>query len=102
MPTFVYEGRTASGKVLRGAMDAPSRQAVVDRLRARRIRPIDGKIKEKGRGLRREVTLPTFGRTVKYGDVVLFTRQLAAMIDAGVPIVQSLEALSAQAESRAF
>jgi len=102
MPTFLYEGRTASGKVLRGAMDAPSRQAVIDRLRARRIRPIGSKIKEKGRGLSREVTLPTFGRAVKHRDVVLFTRQLATMIDAGVPIVQSLEALSAQADSPAF
>ena len=102
MPTFLYEGRTASGKVLRGAMDAPSRQAVIDRLRARRIRPIGSKIKEKGRGLSREVTLPTFGRAVKHRDVVLFTRQLATMIDAGVPIVQSLEALSAQADSPVF
>jgi type IV pilus assembly protein PilC len=102
MPTFVYEGRTASGKVLRGAMEAPSRQAVVDRLRARRIQPIGSKIREKGQGLHREVTLPALGRAVKPRDVVLFTRQLATMIEAGMPIVQTLDVLSSQTANRAL
>ena len=37
MPEFAYQGRTASGKLLRGNMEAPSREAVINRLRAQRI-----------------------------------------------------------------
>jgi hypothetical protein len=36
MAVFAYEGRTTSGKVLRGNMEAPSREAVINRLRAQR------------------------------------------------------------------
>ena len=45
MPVFAYEGRTASGKVLRGNMDAPTREAVINRLRAQRIQPITNKVR---------------------------------------------------------
>jgi len=102
VPTFVYEGRTASGKILRGDMDAPSREAVIQRLRAQRIQPITKKIREKGKGLNREITLPTIGRAVKPRDVVIFTRQLSTMLDAGMPLVQILEILASQTDNRAF
>ena len=64
MPVFVFEGRTASGKILRGDMEAPSREAVINRLRAQRIQPHTGKIREKGKGLDRELRLPTIGKAV--------------------------------------
>lgn len=102
MPTFVYEGRTASGKVLKGDMEAPSREAVINRLRAQRIQPVANKIREKGKGLNREIALPTLGRAVKPRDVVIFTRQLTTMIDAGMPLVQILEILSSQTDNKVF
>ncbi len=102
MPVFAYEGRTASGKVLRGNMEAPSREAVINRLRAQRIQPIVEKIRERGKGLDRDVTIPGFGQKVKPRDVVIFTRQLATMIDAGMPLVQILDILSTQSDNRKF
>jgi type IV pilus assembly protein PilC len=102
MPVFAYQGRTASGKILRGSMEAPTREAVINRLRAQRIQPIPTRIKERGKGLDRELRLPSIGRAVKPRDVVIFTRQLTTMIDAGMPLVQSLDILGTQTDNRAF
>lgn len=102
MPVFAYEGRTASGKVLRGNMEAPSREAVINRLRAQRIQPLTNKIKERGKGLDREIKLPGFRQAVKTSDVVIFTRQLTTMIDAGMPLVQILDILASQSDNKTF
>ena len=102
MPVFAYQGRTASGKVLRGDMEAPSREAVINRLRAQRIQPIHRGIREKGKGLDREIRLPGLGGSVSAADVVVFTRQLTTMIEAGMPLVQILDVLGSQADNKAF
>ena len=59
-------------------------------------------IKEKGKGLDNEISIPTFGAPVKAHDVVIFTRQFATMIDAGLPIVQCLDILAAQTDNKKF
>jgi type IV pilus assembly protein PilC len=102
MPIFAYQGRTASGKVLRGDMEAPSREAVINRLRAQRIQPIHRGIREKGKGLDREIRLPGLGGSVSAADVVVFTRQLTTMIEAGMPLVQILDVLGSQADNKTF
>src|SRR5215472_1376911 len=102
MPTFAWEGRTTRGAVLRGIMEAPTREAVINRLRAQRIQPVLNKIRERGKGLDREISLPAFGSAVKPKDVVVFTRQLATMIDAGMPLVQILDVLGNQSHNRAL
>jgi type IV pilus assembly protein PilC len=102
MPTFVWEGKTAQGKVLKGEMEALSQQVVLSRLRTQRIQPIPTRVREKGKGLDKELTLPGFGAKVKPRDVMIFTRQFATMIDAGLPIVQGLDILCQQTESKAF
>ena len=102
MPVFVWEGKTAQGKVMKGEMEALNQQAVLTRLRSQRIQPIPTRVREKGKGLDREITLPGFRAKIKPRDVMIFTRQFATMIDAGLPIVQSLDILSLQTESKAF
>jgi type IV pilus assembly protein PilC len=85
---------------MKGELEAPNPEAVFAVLRERRIRPIPSRIREKGKGLEREITIPGFGEKVKPKDVSLFTRQFATMIDAGLPIVQCLDILSEQSESK--
>lgn len=102
MPTFVWEGRTAQGKTLRGEMEAANQQAVLARLRSQRIQPIPARVRQKGVGLERELKLPGFGSKITSRDVMIFTRQFATMIDAGLPIVQGLDILSQQTENRAL
>ncbi len=83
-------------------MEASTRDAVLARLRAQRIQPIPEKIREKGKGLDREIAIPFLGESVGTQDVVIFTRQLATMIDAGLPIVQCLDILAQQTENKKF
>lgn len=96
MPVFVWEGKV-KGKVQRGEMVAPSKSAVLARLRQMQIQPIPDKVREKGR----------LGFSFSLGgvsskDLVVFTRQLSTMIDAGLPIVQSLEVLASQQTNSKF
>ena len=100
MPTFVWEGKTAQGRAMKGELEAPNLEAVVTVLRHRRIRPIPNRIREKGKGLEKEITIPGFGEKVKTKDLSIFTRQFATMIDAGLPIVQCLDILGEQSESK--
>ena len=102
MPVFVWEGKTAQGKILKGEMEAASQEAVFARLRSQRIQPIPARVREKGKGLENELTIPGFGAKVTAHDVMLFTRQFATMIDAGLPIVQGLDILAQQSDNKAF
>src|SRR5438132_2057219 len=97
MAVFRWEGISPKGEVMRGEMEAGTRDAVIVRLRTQRIQPLPAKIREKGKGLDRQITIPGLGDSVKTRDIVIFTRQFATMIDAGLTIVQCLDILQAQA-----
>lgn len=102
MPIFQWEGTNASGKKVSGEMDARDVQSVFNALRNQRVNPNAKSIREKGKGLEMELKIPGFGPKVKGRDVVLFTRQFATMIDAGLPIVQGLDILAKQGDNKAF
>jgi type IV pilus assembly protein PilC len=102
MSVYRWQGVSPKGEALKGEMEATSREAVIIRLRSQRIQPKPNTIREKGKGLDFEIPMPSFGSPVAAKDVVVFTRQFATMIDAGLPIVQCLHILAAQSESAAF
>lgn len=93
MPLYNWEGKNRSGRIIKGSMQANSIDAVYAQLNSQLITPIkvvEGKEKKsKGGGI------PT-------KDKVVFTRQFSTMIDAGLPLVQSLEILSSQQPNKAF
>src|SRR5215470_2581843 len=102
MAVFRWQGVSPRGDTISGEMEAATRDAVLARLRGQRIQPIPAKIRERGKGLDRNISIPGLGESIKTGDVVVFTRQLATMIDAGLPIVQCLDILSQQTEKKKF
>jgi type IV pilus assembly protein PilC len=102
MAVYKWAGVSPKGETLKGEMEATSREAVIIRLRTQRIQPIPAQIKEKGKGLDYELKLPSFGAAVKGRDIVVFTRQFATMINAGLPIMQCLQILGSQSENKAF
>jgi len=102
MAVFRWQGVSPRGETIGGEMEAPTRDAVLARLRAQRIQPLPAKIKERGKGLDRDINIPGFGESIKTKDVVVFTRQLGTMIDAGLPIVQCLDILAAQTDNKKF
>lgn len=102
MPKFAWEGRTKSGKVQKGVMEAPNVDAVAAKLRTQEIMPVDGSIKEKKFDLSMDIEIPALGGGVSDKDLILFTRQFATMIDAGLPLVQCLDLLATESENKAF
>src|SRR3954447_26051780 len=95
MPTFEWKGSRA-GQMQSGVLNADSKEAASEILRRQRIEAPS--IKEKGK----EVAVPKFGGGVAPQLVAIFTRQFSVMIDAGLPLVQCLEILSQQQESKTF
>ena len=94
MPSFTYVAReTGSGREIRNSMDAPTEQAAIAALLNRNmlVLNIQEKIGKKGK---------TAGGSVALADLVVFTRQLATMIDAGLAMVQSLQALAEQTTNK--
>ena len=92
MPTFAYTARTLAGELKTASMDAPNRDEVVAQLKRQRL--IVVKVdEEKGKKPRGKI---------KTKDIVVFTRQFSTMINAGLPLVQALDILSKQSESKAL
>ncbi|RMF94290.1 MAG: type II secretion system F family protein [Nitrospinota bacterium] len=96
MRTFVWTGRTPEGTVRNGELEAESRERALIQLRRQRITVVSLKPKP------REIKLPGLGEKVKEKDIVVFTRQFATMIDAGLPLVQCLDILAHQTENKTF
>ena len=93
---FQWSGKTTKGFVETGEITAKTKEEVIAQLRNRNITPTI--ITEKPKKVRRF----GFGGKVKDKDLVVFTRQFATMIDAGLPLVQALEILSTQVENKNF
>ncbi|MFA5623710.1 MAG: type II secretion system F family protein [Bradymonadales bacterium] len=91
MPVFIYEAKTSSGQIRRGEMEAARAEIVEQRVQNMGLVPLKVRAKPK------EILLKIPGTTgVTTRDLVIFTRQLSTMIDAGLPIVQALELLASQ------
>ena len=102
MPIFEYRGVTAGNRSARGTIDADSSRAARQKLRAEGIFPTSiqaGRIRSGLSDLLSQLQIPAL-RRVPGLDLALFTRQLATMIGAGVPLVESLAALTEQLENR--
>lgn len=95
MPVFTYSARTISGELQSGEIDLPSRDEVVGYLRKQRLVPVAVRAKP------RELSF-SIGSGVKTREIVIFTRQFATMINAGLPLVQSLTILAEQTENKKF
>src|ERR1044072_1500132 len=94
MPSFIYVAReTGTGREIRSTLDAQTEQAAIAALLNRNLLVVS--IQER---LTRKGT--TAGGSVALQDLVVFTRQLATMIDAGLAMVQSLQALAEQTTNK--
>ena len=84
--TFTWEGTNKKGKVVKGETTAANADVVKAELRKLGLVPKKGKIKKKGGGLFAPREKPI---TTK--DIAVFSRQLATMMKAGVPMVQAFD-----------
>jgi len=98
MPVFVWKGTASNGEIQKGEIEAQDEQAVRRLLRQQRISP--SKIKAKPKDLFENIGF--FQKKVSPKEIVVFTRQLSTMIDAGLPLVQGLEVLAGQQKNKTF
>jgi type IV pilus assembly protein PilC len=93
MPTFQYTAKDRNGRTVVGVFEGANDLEVAELLHKKDLIVVNiQKIKKKA--------LPSKGRKVKSDDLVIFSRQLATMIDAGIPLVQSLGILGEQVENK--
>ena len=97
MPTFAYTAKGRDGKSVKGTQAAENKQVLIRMLQAQGLTPDQNSIKEGGK----QVVAKT-NKRVKSDDLLVFTRQLATMVSAGLPILQSLDILAEQADDPGF
>ncbi len=95
MSTYVFKAMDLAGVKARGELEADSKQAVSDQLKQRGLIVLDIADKHSSR----EIEL-SFMKTVKAGELAVFSRQLSTMISSGMSILRALYVLEWQTESK--
>ena len=98
MPVYLWKARTRQGTIKKGEVEASNDAAVMAQLRAQMLLPVS--VKTKAKDISEYLPFLKPGITTK--ELVIFTRQFATMIDAGLPLVQCLEILGDQQDNRTF
>ena len=94
MPVFAYAGKARGGKSVTAEISADNRDAAIDQLRTQGVTVTTIEEKKKAAAAKKQ--------KVTDKDIVIFTRQFATMIGAGLPLVQCLEILSSQCDNKSF
>jgi type IV pilus assembly protein PilC len=97
---YAYTGRTASGKLVKGSLDATSEVAVASRMQAMGLSPVSISKGSGGAGLQKEISIPGFRKKIKLKELAVMSRQMATMIGAGLSLLRTLNILSEQTESK--
>ncbi|HZO10220.1 MAG TPA: type II secretion system F family protein [Myxococcota bacterium] len=95
---YIWKARTRQGTVKRGELEAQNDTAVITHLRTQMLQPIS--VKKKPKDIRE--LLPFLKPGIRTRELVIWTRQFATMIDAGLPLVQCLQILGDQQENPTF
>jgi len=99
MTQFTYTATGKDGKTINGTADAASKDALVATLIHQGMKPLVVKEGSVKKGLAGQFKR---AKKVKRHDIVVFTRQLATMISAGVPLTRALSTMQAQTENKHF
>lgn len=98
MPIYTWKGKNSYGEKRKGEIDALDLANAASQLK--RMRISDPVIKEKPKDILEGIAI--FQPKVTGKDIVIFTRQLSTMIDAGLPLVQGIEILEKQQDNATF
>lgn len=99
MPTYKYLAKEKTGKTLKGVFEAASKEEAVEMLRKKDVVIVSLEEAKKGAS---SISGFKFNKGIKLDELVIFSRQLATMVDAGIPIVNALDILGEQIENVSF
>lgn len=96
MAKFGYQAKNSVGQLVQGELEANTQQEAIIRLRAQQLIPTKLTMLAKTKAKAGPKPLPSAGMfaSVKGKDLQIFTRQFATLINAGIPVVDSLKILS--------
>lgn len=95
MPNFKYIAKDTSGKTLMGNVEFESKMLLIDSLRQKGLVIISiEETKAKGKSFR--------SKRIKLDDLVIFSRQLATMVNSGIPLIEAIDILGLQVEKPDF
>ena len=97
MAAFSYRGRTGSGELVSGEVEASSADNVANQLLALGLTPVA--IEEKPAASSFNIDIKLFKPKVKIEDLIMFSRQMFSLNRAGVPINQSMQSLAASSSN---
>lgn len=96
MPEFSYKALTKHGTTTEGSVEADSKESAIETIRKQGLKPLSV-VKGSKKSSFLSANLNT---KVKTKDLVIFTRQLSTLVNAGVPLARSLTTLQQQSESK--
>lgn len=102
MPLYEFQAKTDDGRIVKGELEAGNESEARIRMRAQRLTPLRIDVKKGGSVTSTGAGKAIFGASVNPKDLQVFTRQFAVLVSAGVPIVQSLEAMAKGARTPAM
>ncbi len=100
MPLFHYRAKDRQGRSVAATIEAEDIRTAAKILREKGY--FISELKEPGKGLQAEISIPGLERGPSLKDIAIFSRQLATMISAGLPIVQAIAILERQTENKKF
>lgn len=98
MPNYKYAAKDKTGKTVSGFLEAATQADLIDLLRKKNL-VIVSVSEAKAKAAR---PFSSFSKKIKIDDLVIFARQLATMVDAGIPLVTALDILGEQMENAGF
>ncbi len=96
--TFEYKVRDRTGKIKTGKLEAETQAQVANKLKTMGYAPVS--ITQANAGMKKELSIPGFGKKVGLKDLAVFSRQFATMINAGLSLLRSLTILTEQTENK--
>jgi len=102
VPVYEYRARNATGRSVKGIIDADSSRAARLKLRRNGIFPIELKEEADAHGEKRDIDLLRFFRRIKLQETAVMVRQLSTLLSAGLPLVESLTAIIEQVPNPAL
>ena len=103
MPVFEYIAIDSNSKRIKGVLNADTAQAARARLREMALLPVQvGETVERSAKPSREINLGDFFTRAKTADIALLTRQLAVLLQAGMPLMDALNAVLEQVDKKAL
>jgi general secretion pathway protein F len=103
MPVFEYTALDTNSKRVKGVLDAETAQAARTKLREMALLPVQvGEATARTAKPAREINVSDFFKRAKTSDIALFTRQLAVLLQAGMPLMDALNAVLEQIDNKAL